>query len=84
MKPEAYYTYIIRSLKDGKYYYGSCDNLSNRLKKHNKGDIKSTKGRRPFVVHYSERYPTRSDAFRREKYFKSIDGYLWLKEQKVI
>ena len=42
-----FYSYILRSLKDGKYYYGSAEDLDLRLAKHNKGDVRSTKGRRP-------------------------------------
>jgi len=31
------YTYILKSVKDGRYYYGSCDDLDIRLAKHNWG-----------------------------------------------
>ncbi|MDQ0969316.1 putative GIY-YIG superfamily endonuclease [Flavobacterium sp. W4I14] len=43
-----FYSYILKSEKDGKYYYGSTENLEIRLIKHNRGDVKSTKARRPF------------------------------------
>jgi len=42
-----YYTYILTSKKNGRHYYGSTQNLSERLKKHNSGKVKSTKGYRP-------------------------------------
>jgi putative endonuclease len=79
-----YYAYILRSLKDGRYYYGSCENLERRLQKHNAGEVKATKHRRPFIVHYFEEFQLRQDAFRREKFFKSIDGYIWLKQNGII
>ena len=79
-----YYAYILKSEKDGKYYYGSTGNLSERLLKHNKGEVKATKHRRPFVIHFFEEFETRSAAFRREHFFKSVDGYKWLKEAKII
>ena len=79
-----YFTYILKSLKDGKYYYGSTSNLENRLKFHNKGRVKATKARIPLILHYSERYKTRSEAVKRELFFKSIDGYNWLKDNKII
>ena len=79
-----YYTYILKSLKDSKFYYGSCSNLNERLKIHNKGKVRATKGRCPFVIHYFEQFSTRSEAVRREYFFKSIDGYNWLKKNSII
>ena len=74
-----FYSYIIKSLKDGKYYYGSTNNIASRLLKHNKGDVKSTKNRRPFEMHFFEIHQTRSEAFKREMFYKSIEGYQYLK-----
>jgi len=79
-----YYAYILKSLKDGKYYYGSCESLDKRLLMHNKGRVKSTKSRMPFVVHYYETCISRTEAQKREYFFKSIDGYRWLKANGII
>jgi putative endonuclease len=79
-----YYTYILKSLKDGKYYYGSTSNLNSRLKEHNYGHVKSTKGHRPYKIHYFEKFHTKDEALKRELYFKSINGYNWLKENHII
>jgi len=79
-----YYSYILKSLKDGKYYYGSTNDVERRLIKHNTGQVRSTKGRYPFVIHFTEEHITRGSAFRRELFYKSIDGYNFLKEQKII
>ncbi|MCX6312697.1 MAG: GIY-YIG nuclease family protein [Bacteroidetes bacterium] len=79
-----FFTYILLSKVDGKYYYGSCANIEIRLKAHNSGKVRSTKGRRPLVLHYQESFDTKSDAIRRENFFKSIDGYNWLKNQGII
>jgi putative endonuclease len=79
-----FYSYILESEKDGKYYYGSTENLELRLIKHNKGYVKSTKARRPFVIHFFEEFNSRSEAFKREQYYKSVDGYIYLKENKII
>lgn len=68
-----FFAYILKSLKDGKHYYGSTDDLSYRLEYHNKGKVKSTKSRRPFVLHYNEVFNTRKEAMKRERFFKSID-----------
>ncbi|MBK9284362.1 MAG: GIY-YIG nuclease family protein [Sphingobacteriaceae bacterium] len=81
---EKFITYILKSLRDGKYYYGSCQNLEARLKNHNSGRVRSTKSRRPLAVHYQEEFATRSEAYKREIFFKTIDGYNWLKKNKII
>ena len=79
-----YYAYILKSLKDEKYYYGSCADINKRLIEHNSGKMKSTKYRLPFVLHYFEEFESMNEAFKREKFFKTIDGYIWLKSQKII
>ncbi|MFZ6024605.1 MAG: GIY-YIG nuclease family protein [Bacteroidota bacterium] len=62
----------------------SCQDLEKRIAEHNSGKTKSLKGRLPLVYHYSESFSTRSEAFQREKFFKSVEGYIWLKENKII
>jgi putative endonuclease len=57
-----FYSYILKSLKDGRYYYGSCENIDKRLGEHNSGKVKATKNRIPFVVHYFEEHNSRSEA----------------------
>jgi putative endonuclease len=79
-----FYAYILKSLKDNSYYYGSTGNLGKRISEHNLGKTKYTKGHRPYLVHYFEVFVTRKDAFRRERFFKSIDGYKWLKSKGII
>lgn len=79
-----FYTYILKSLKDGGYYYGSSIVIAKRLANHNAGKVKYTKGHRPYKLHYKEKFNTRKEAIAREKFFKSIDGYIWLKSKKII
>jgi putative endonuclease len=76
--------YILRSEKDNTYYYGSTNDLTNRIKYHNSGKVRYTKGHLPYKLHYSESFESRSEAMAREKFFKSIDGYNWLKKEKII
>jgi predicted GIY-YIG superfamily endonuclease len=38
-----YYTYVLRSLKTGKRYVGSCNDLEDRVRRHNAGHNKATK-----------------------------------------
>ena len=79
-----FYTYILKSLKDKTFYYGSTINIEKRLEKHNKGKVKYTKGHLPYILHYHELFQTRKEAFAREQFFKSIDGYKWLKSNNII
>jgi putative endonuclease len=74
MKQEQHYVYVLRSLKDGRFYTGYTTNLENRLKDHNEGHTKSTKNRRPFELIYSEKFESKKEAMEREKFFKTPEG----------
>ena len=78
-----YYVYILKSEKDDGYYYGYTADLNARLERHNQGLVRSTKSRRPFSMHYFEEFPSKSLALKREIFFKSIDGYNWLKANNI-
>ncbi len=79
-----FYTYILKSLRDDNYYYGSTNNLTERLKAHNSGKVRYTKGHPPYEMHYYETFESRSKAIKRERFFKSINGHKWLKNKGVI
>jgi len=49
-----YYTYVLRSLKDKKYYTGFTANLKLRFEQHHKGLVESTGTRRPIELIYYE------------------------------
>ncbi|MFA4890288.1 MAG: GIY-YIG nuclease family protein [Candidatus Paceibacterota bacterium] len=69
-----YYVYILKSLKDNGYYVGITKDLIIRLNYHNKGFVRSTKSRTPFIIVYKEIFQNRLDAREREKYLKSYKG----------
>lgn len=73
-----YYTYILKSNASGRYYIGQTNNIDLRLKRHNNNLVKSTKNRGPWEIVYYEKYTSRSEAIKRERYLKS------LKSKKVI
>ena len=79
-----FYSYILKSLKDNTYYYGSTGKLEERVDTHNSGKVKYTKGHLPYKLHYYEIFKTRKEAMAREKFFKSIEGYKWLKSKGII
>ena len=61
-----FYTYILKSKKDGDLYIGSTNNLRERFVKHNKGLVPSTRNRGPFEIIYYEAYKSESDARQQE------------------
>jgi putative endonuclease len=69
-----YYVYIIKSLKDQKYYIGSTSDVNSRLRFHNAGLQRSTKNRIPFILIYQESLMNKSEALKREKQIKSYKG----------
>ncbi len=74
-----YYTYVLKSEKDNKLYVGYTQNIEDRLDKHNKGLIESTKNRRPFRLVYYEACLEQRDAIAREEQLKTGFGRAYLK-----
>jgi putative endonuclease len=73
-----YYTYVLLSKKDNKFYTGYTKNLNLRFKQHNKGEVKSTINRRPLKLIYYEACLNQQDATKREKYLKTYLGKLFI------
>ena len=73
-----YYTYVLHSLKDHKFYIGYTQNLKQRFEEHEKGFVESTKHRRPLKLIYYEACLDRSDATHRERYLKTHHGKMYL------
>ncbi|MEK7516628.1 MAG: GIY-YIG nuclease family protein [Patescibacteria group bacterium] len=61
-----FYTYLLKSQKRDWIYIGATDDLKQRVEKHNKGLVKSTKFYVPFELIYYEAYKTLSLARKRE------------------
>ena len=69
-----YFVYVLQSEKDDKYYIGSCSDIIKRLDYHNAGKQRSTKHRIPFKLIYTEQWPDKTSAIKREKQIKSYKG----------
>ena len=69
-----FYTYIIQSEKTNRYYVGFTGNIEQRLEKHNRGDVKSTKHGIPWRLIYSESFTDKNSAWKRERQIKSYKG----------
>ena len=66
----SFYVYILRCA-DGSYYVGHTDDLQTRLAAHQRGEITGyTYSRRPVQLAFHEEFPSREDAFLRERQLK--------------
>lgn len=81
MSIKFYYTYVLRSRKDNKFYAGYTEDLKSRFEQHQKGRVESTKDRRPLEIVYSEACLDKLDAMHREKYFKTYLGKQFLRNR---
>ena len=73
--------YVIESLKDGTWYTGMSLNVNKRLKEHNQGKNRFTKGHMPWKIIYTENLPDWASARIREKYLKTAAGKIWLRKK---
>jgi putative endonuclease len=76
-----FYTYILKSKKDGKMYTGYTNDLQKRFKEHNTGKSVYTKEKGPFELIYYEACTEQKDARSRESYLKSGKGKKYLKSR---
>jgi len=76
-----YYTYAIKSKKNGMIYTGYTKDLRKRFREHNEGKSTYTKNRGPYILVYYEACCNQKDAMSRELYFKSGRGRRYLKQR---
>jgi putative endonuclease len=69
-----FFVYIIRSIKNKKYYVGCTNNIERRLQEHNSNKTFSLKNQGPFELIYKEKYSTLKEARKRERQIKSYKG----------
>ena len=76
-----YYTYVLLSEKDGRFYVGFTKNLKLRFEEHKKSQVESTRDRRPVELVYYEACLSQADATKREKYLKTYHGKAFLRNR---
>jgi len=76
-----YYTYVLQSEKDLNYYVGYSEDVKLRFEQHRKGQVESTKDRRPLNLIYFEACLSQKDALHREKYLKTHYGRMFIKNR---
>ena len=69
-----FYVYVLRSGKTGRRYIGSCEELDERIRRHNLGHSKATRHGIPWRLLHSEAFLTREQAIAKEKFYKSGKG----------
>jgi putative endonuclease len=69
-----YFFYVIRNSDRGIRYIGSTADIDKRLADHNAGRSRFTKGSRPWILVYSEKFGTKHEALKRGRYLKSGKG----------
>ena len=70
-----FYIYAIASIEKNYIYVGLTKNINDRVLRHNKGRERTTRAYRPFELIFTETVNgSRSDARKREKYWKSGVG----------
>ena len=82
--PKLYSVYVLRSLSSGKHYVGMAVDVEARLKEHNRGKSRFTKGHIPWELLYEEKVGVADLARKREKYLKSASGKSHLKQLGII
>jgi putative endonuclease len=77
-----YYVYILLC-SDQKPYTGCTNNLKDRLKRHQTGNIPATKDRLPVELLLYFAFKNKYKAFDFEKYLKSGSGRAFLKKHLI-
>lgn len=79
---EKHFVYILKCA-DGKHYTGCTNNLEERLKRHEKGQVKSTSSRLPIELLTYLVFNDKYKAFNFEKYLKSGSGRAFMNKRLV-
>ena len=78
----AFFVYILESVATGRRYVGQTEDLDRRLSEHNCREHNPCKYTSrhpgPWKLIHSERYATRAEAMRRERWLKSGMGRDWI------
>ena len=75
---DMFYTYVLLSELNNRYYIGSTKNISRRVAQHNDGKNTSTKSYRPWKLVYYESFQTLAEARQREREIKSWKSHEYM------
>ena len=74
-----FYVYILESKVDSSMYIGQSQNIEERLKNHNLGNIKSTATKKPWKLYAYKIVASRSESVIIEKKIKNLKSTVRLK-----
>jgi putative endonuclease len=74
-----HYVYLLKC-SDGRTYVGCCENLKERITRHEKGSVPATKDRLPVKLASYLAFENKYTAFNFEKYLKSGSGRAFMKK----
>ena len=69
-----YYVYILINLDRNKTYTGVTQDIQRRLKEHNQGKMAFSRKFAPYNILYMEKFATSSEAYTKERFYKSTSG----------
>jgi putative endonuclease len=75
-----HFIYILLSKNAPKTYAGVSSDPIKRLSEHNIGSNDYSRKYKPWKLFYTEKFGSRSEALRREKYLKSRSGRRFIKK----
>ena len=78
-----YYVYILLC-SDCKTYIGCTNNLKDRKKRHDNGEITATKNKVPVKLITYFAFDNKYTAYNFEKYLKSGSGRAFIKKHKIV
>jgi putative endonuclease len=67
---QTYFTYMLKSQKDGSFYIGSTADLKKRIEYHNQGLSTYTSAKTPWAIVYFETFSSINEAMKREYFLK--------------
>lgn len=75
------YVYILESLDAEHFYVGIADDLRDRLKKHNAGEVSHTSKFGPWRIKTYVAFSDEKQAFAFERYLKTASGRAFAKKR---
>lgn len=76
---DGFYVYVLM-LTNGDMYKGYTQWFKERMQQHFNGNgCQTTKRSKPLYILHHEKYNSRKEAFARERYLKTKEGFYWLK-----
>ena len=75
-----FFVYILYSKSLDRYYVGHTASLNDRIKRHNSGRSKATKGGIPWAIIYTEMFENKADAYKRERSIKAKKSRIYIEK----